>query len=340
MIYLDWNATTPARPGVVDAMSPWLSAPANPGSAHRFGREAARAVDEARTRVAALCGWPRDGVVFTGGATEANATVLSQGRWIASAVEHPSVLAYAAATMPVDADGVVRLGPLGGYDGVSVMLAQNETGVVQPIAEVIAAARAAGVLVHVDASQAPGKIALDALAEADFVTLAAHKLGGPRGVGALLVKPGREVRPLLRGGGQERGRRAGTLNVAGIVGFGVAAMQAAPMSPALRDRFEAGARALGGRVAGEGAPRLPNTSNVAFDGVDAPDLVIALDLAGFAISAGSACASGAHESSPVLKAMGFQGSAVRVSTGWATTAAEIDALLAALPPLLERLRGL
>lgn len=340
MIYLDWNATTPARPEALDAMIPWLAAPANPGSAHRLGREAARAVDQARAQVAAMCGWARDGVVFTGGATEANATVLSRGRWLATAIEHPSVLAWAAGTLPVDDQGVVRLGDdLSGYDGVSVMLANNETGVVQPIAEVVAAARRAGVLVHVDASQAANKIALDALAGVDFVTLAAHKFGGPRGVGALLVAQGREVAPLLRGGSQERGRRAGTTNVAGVVGMGVAASLAAPSSPALRDRLEAGLVAMGGRVAGAGAPRLPNTSMVAFDGIDAPDLVIALDLAGIAVSAGSACASGAHEPSHVLAAMGFGATGLRISTGWTSSDADVDALLAAMPPILARLRA-
>lgn len=344
MIYLDWNATTPGRPEAVEAAIPWLAAPANPGSAHRYGREAARAVDEARGSVAAMAGWHREGVFFTSGATEANATLLSRGRWVCSAVEHPSVLAWCGLTLPVDEEGVVRVSPadLAGHDGVSVMLANNETGVVQPIAEVAAAARAAGVKLHVDASQAPGKIVLDALAHADFVTLAAHKLGGPRGVGALLVRKGLSFEPLLRGGGQERGRRAGTTNVAGVVGFGVAAQWAAgaaPMSPALRDALEAGLVALGARVAGAGAPRLPNTSMVAFDGVDANDLVVALDLAGFAISAGSACASGSPEPSHVLRAMGWAASGVRFSLGWATTRAEVDAVLAALPAILARLRA-
>jgi cysteine desulfurase len=174
---------------------------------------------------------------------------------------------------------------------------------------------------------------------ADTVTISAHKFGGPQGVGALLVRRGVEPEPLLRGGPQERGSRAGTHAVAAIVGMGAAARAVAPMPPDLRDRLEAGLVALGGRVAGAGAPRLPNTSCVGFEGIDAADLVVALDLAGFAVSAGSACASGSPEPSHVLRAMGFPGSAVRFSLGPGNTEAEVDAVLAALPPILERMRA-
>lgn len=341
MIYLDHNATTPLCSAARDAMLPWLGVPANPFSAHRLGREAAAAVDRARARVAALVGWPRETVVFTSGATEANATALHGGRWRVAAVEHPSVLAWAADTIPVDADGVVRTdtvhpNELSAYSGLSVQLANNETGVIQPIAALAALARQAGVLFHVDASQAPGRIPL--AIEADLITLSAHKLGGPQGVGALLVRRGLQPAPLLRGGPQERGRRAGTPNVAGIVGFGaaVAALPAA-LSSALRDHLEARLVGLGGRVASAGAPRLPNTCAVAFGTIDAGDLVMALDLEGVAVSVGSACASGSPEASHVLRAMGFEGSAVRFSLGHDTTPEQVDAAADAVARVLARI---
>lgn len=337
-IYLDYNATSPVRPDVVEAMLPWLARPANASSAHRFGRDATQAVDRARAAVADLCGWHREGVVFTGGATEANATLLSRGRWAVSAVEHPSVLAWGCASLPVDACGVVSLEALpDGITGMSVMLANNETGVIQPLRAIAAAARARGLLLHVDAAQAPGRIALD-LEGADAVTISAHKLGGPQGVGALLLRRGLAVEALLRGGPQERGRRAGTHNVAGIVGFGVAAAGAGTMTARLRERLEGGLVALGAAVAGAGAERLPNTTCVRFDGIEAADLVVALDLAGIAASAGSACASGSPEPSHVLRAMRFAGSAVRFSLGRDSVDAEVDAVLATLPTILARMR--
>jgi cysteine desulfurase len=328
LIYLDHNATTPLHPAVREAMLPWLGVPAHPMSAHALGRAAARAIDEARARVAALCGWHREGVFFTSGATEANATVLSRGGWHVAATEHPSVLTWATEVLPVDAEG--RVTEVRG-ERVSVMLANNETGVVQRVA------RPPGGLLHVDASQAPGRVPVEV--DADFVTLSAHKMGGPAGVGALLVRKGVAFEPLLRGGPQERGKRAGTHAVAQIVGFGVAASVASPMSPASRDRLEAGLVALGGRVAGAGAERLPNTTCVGFEGVDAADLVVALDLAGIAASAGSACASGSPERSHVLRAMGFEGTAVRFSLGPTNTTEEVDAALVATREALARLKG-
>ncbi len=339
MIYLDHNATSPLRPAALEAMIPWLGAAANPFSAHALGRAAAAAVDRARGQVAALAGWHREGVYFTSGATEANTTALSRGRWRVSAVEHPSVLVWGDGVVPVDDRGRVVLDglvdALEGYTGLSVMLANNETGVVEPIAELAALARRAGVLLHVDASQAPGRIPLRV--DADFVTLSAHKFGGPQGVGALLVRPGRAPEPLLRGGPQERGRRAGTPNVAGIVGMGAAAACVFDaMRPARRDRLEAGLVALGGRVAGAGADRLPNTTCVAFNGIEAADLVMALDLEGVAVSAGSACASGSPEPSHVLRAMGFVGSAVRFSLGPDTTDAEVDTATDSVARVLAR----
>ncbi len=344
MIYLDHNATTPLRATAYEAMVPWFEAPANSFSIHAFGRSAAAAVDRARSQVAALVGWAREGVYFTSGATEANTTVLSHGRWLVSAVEHPSVLAWGAGTLPVDAEGRVRLdvlgapGALDGYIGLSVMLANNETGVINPIVEVATIARNAGVLLHVDASQAPGRIPMRI--DADFVTLSSHKFGGPQGMGALLVRPGLAPEPLLRGGPQERGRRAGTHNVAGIVGMGAAAASSYDaMKPLRRDRLERSLVAIGGRVAGAGADRLPNTCCVGFDGVDAADLVMALDLEGIAASAGSACASGSPEPSHVLRAMHFLGSAVRFSLDADTTEEDVDAAAAAVARVLARLAG-
>lgn len=320
-------------------MLPWLGRPGNPSSLHWFGREAALAVDVARAQVAAACRWHRDGVVFTSGATEGNATVLTTGRWLVSAVEHPSVRAFAAATLPVDSAGRVLLpDDAGGCDGVSVMFANNETGVIQPIAEVIAWARQRGLRVHIDAAQALGRVDFPKI-DADFITVSAHKHGGPQGVGAVLVRRGLRLVPLLRGGPQERGQRAGTHHVAGIVGAGAAAEAARPMAPTLRDRLEAGLVALGGRVAGAGAERLPNTCCVGFDGLDAADLAMALDLEGVAVSAGAACASGSSERSPVLIAMGFEGTALRFSLGHATTAAEVDTALGHVSAVLARVRG-
>ncbi|MDP2306981.1 MAG: cysteine desulfurase family protein [Pseudomonadota bacterium] len=342
MIYLDHNATSPLRPIALEAMVPWLGAPANPFSQHALGRAAAAAIDRARAQVAALAGWLREGVYFTSGATEANTTVLSRGRWIVSAVEHPSVLVWADRLLPVDAEGRVCLEELAapgyfeGYSGLSVMLANNETGVLSPIAELATLARRAGVLLHVDASQAPGRVPMRI--DADFVTLSAHKFGGPQGVGALLARPGISPEPLLRGGPQERGVRAGTHNVAGVVGMGAAAAATfAAMSPARRDRLERSLVAFGGRVAGAGADRLPNTSCVAFDGVEAADLVMALDLEGIAVSAGSACASGSPEPSHVLRAMGFAGSAVRFSLDADTTDGDVDAAAVAVARVLARM---
>ncbi len=339
MIYLDYNATAPLLARARAAMEPWWGVPANPSAAHRLGRDAAMAVDRARQLVADLVAWPRDGVVFTSGASESNATVFASGRWAASAVEHPSVRAWAASVVPVDEQGVIdiaALAELHDIDGVSVMYANNETGVIQPVAEVIALARKRGLRVHVDASQAPGRVPLGPLAGADFVTLASHKLGGPQGVGALCVARMTSPAPMVRGAAQERGWRAGTHNVAGIVGFGAASVVAGAecLSPTLRDRLERGLVGLGGTVAGGGAPRLPNTSCVSFGTVLAPDLVAALDLAGIAASAGSACASGAARPSSVLQAMGFAGSGVRFSLGSGTTQDEIDATLAAMARIL------
>lgn len=338
-VYLDWNATAPLSAVARGGMEPWLGVPANPNAAHAWGREAALAVDEARARVGAVVGAPREAVVFTSGATEANATALSRGRWLASAVEHPSVRAWAGGEIPVDRDGRVDLQWLAdhlheGWDGVAVQLANHETGVLQPLAEVARLVRAAGLPLHVDAAQALGRVPVEV--DCDTLALSAHKAGGPTGVGALVVRRG-EVWPLLRGGPQERGRRAGTSPVAAIVGF--AAVAGGLQEPALRDRLEPRLAALGGEVVGSALPRLPNTTCVRFEGLEAADLAAALDLEGFAVSVGAACASGSPERSPVLRAMGIPGSALRVSTGPTTTPAELDAFVTHLERVLHRVRG-
>lgn len=345
MIYLDYNATAPLRPRARAKILAWLDRPANPSAAHGYGREAAMAVDHARTVIGALFGWDRDGVVFTGGASESNATVLSRGRWAASAVDHPSVRLWAAQLLPVDEHGVVSLDAIRqveGVDGVSVMLANNETGTVQPIAEVIAIARSRGLRVHVDAAQAPGRVPLEVLRGADSVTLASHKIGGPQGVGALCVQKAWDAAPMIRGAQQERGWRAGTHNVAGIAGFGAAAAEVAAsplLSSTLRNELEAGLVALGGTVAGAGAPRLPNTSFVAFTGIGAPELVMMLDLEGVCASAGSACSSGSARPSAVLAAMGFAGSAVRFSLGRETKPLDVADTLRAMTKVLSNARA-
>ena len=351
-VYLDHNATTAVRPAVRDAVAEALELTGNASSVHRFGRAVRSLIEDARERVAALLGArPRD-IVFTSGGTEANALALrgaAQGsdrpQVLASAVEHPSVLKAAPGieSLPVDADGVIDLSALDARLAadatpalVSVMLANNETGVIQPLAEVSEIARRHGARVHCDAVQAAGKIAVDpAGLGVDMVSLSAHKIGGPTGVGALVLFGDADISALLQGGGQERGRRAGTENVPGIAGFGVAAEAAQgglsdfATLGAWRDGIEA---VLGGhagvRVFGAGVSRLANTSCLTMPGVQAEQQIIALDLAGVAVSAGSACSSGKVEPSHVLAAMGAPAdeaaTAIRVSLGWNTTEDEVQ----------------
>jgi cysteine desulfurase len=362
-VYLDYNATAPLKPAVIDAMTAALAESGNASSVHRFGRLARRAIEAAREDVAALVGASAEQVVFTSGGTEANALALHAAgagrRIIVSAVEHDSVLKAAADAeiLPVDARGEVDLAALQSMlerDArpalVAVMLANNETGVIQPLALISHVAHAHGALVHCDAVQAAGKMPIDMKRlGVDSLALSAHKLGGPQGVGALVFSDTVELRPLLRGGGQERGWRAGTENVAGIRGLGMAARLAAAELPAmqalarLRDDMEARLlRAMPqAMVVAPGAGRLPNTSCVALPGVSAETLVIALDLAGIAVSAGSACSSGKVRASHVLQAMGLgpeiAGSAIRISLGWRTTAEDIDHLVEAWAALRARL---
>jgi len=362
--YLDWNATAPLRPEAAAAMSAMLARCGNPSSVHRWGRAARQAVEGARSAVGALLGVPPDGVIFGSGGTEANHLALlgcGRQRVLVSAVEHDSVLRAVpeAERIPVDRDGVVVLETLDNLLAadprpalVSVMLANNETGVLQPLAAIAAIARAHDALLHCDAVQAAGKIALDADAiGADLVSLSAHKLGGPPGIGALVVTDDLELTPLLRGGGQERGRRAGTENLAGIAGFAAAAVAAAEQIVvydrvrALRDALEAGIAAIAPEavVLGAAAPRLPNTAAIAMPGVAAETQVIALDLDGVMVSAGAACSSGKVGPSHVLEAMrvgpDLVGSTIRVSLGWNSSGADVAHFLRAWTTLYRRCRG-
>lgn len=354
MVYLDYNASAPMPECVARAVTAAMQLFGNPSSVHGYGRAARAVIEAARRDVAALVGARPQDVVFTSGATEANLLALTgsgRRRVLVSAIEHVSVLDAApdAERIPVRPDGIVDLDALSRMLAaddtpalVSVMLANNETGVIQPIAAVAALAAAAGALLHCDAVQGPGRIPVDIAAlGADFLTLSAHKFGGPKGVGALVLRDGVRLSALIRGGGQERGLRGGTENVPGIAGFGAAARHAAALLARagaiarLRDRLEAKVRALAPEVVifGADAPRLPNTSCIALPGVRAETQVMALDLAGFAVSAGAACSSGKVQPSHVLRAMGadamLAACAIRVSLGPDTTAAEVDAFVEA-----------
>ena len=347
-VYLDHNATTPALPGVVDAMSAALKQPGNASSVHRYGRLVRRMVDDAREAVARLVGASAGNVIFTSGGTEANNLALRgfSSRALVSAVEHESVLAARddVTRVPVDQNGLVNLDQLKillrdsePQTLISVMCANNETGVIQPIAQVTALAHEYGALVHCDAVQAAGKMPVDMEAlGVDMLTLSAHKLGGPQGVGALILRAGLDPEPLLRGGGQERRRRAGTENMPGIAGFGAAAAAVLGTELAysdiacLRDAMER--RILDvvpdAVIYGGTAARLANTSCIGLPGVTGEMQVMTFDLAGVAVSAGSACSSGKVSPSHVLQAMGQNADnakcAIRVSLGRTTTPAEID----------------
>ncbi|UYN97481.1 MAG: cysteine desulfurase [Enhydrobacter sp.] len=355
--YLDHNATSPLRPAAFDAMVEALRASGNPSSVHRVGRSARARLDRARRQVADLVGALPAEVVFTSGGTEANNLVLAgcgRRRLLVSAVEHDSVLkaAVGAEILPVDGEGRIDLGqleqrltPSREPALVSVMFANNETGVLQPIAEVVRLARSVGALVHCDAVQGAGKVAVDLHGlGVDYLTLSAHKLGGPAGVGALVVRDGAPLMPDRIGGGQESNRRAGTENVAGIVGFGAATVEAKAglATEGLRDHMEGALLDLapGAYVFGAGAVRLPNTTCVSMPGVRAETQVMALDLAGVCVSAGAACSSGKVTRSAVLLAMGvapaIAETAVRISLGWNSQASDIERLIAAWRDLYIR----
>ena len=373
MIYLDHNATTPLDARVLDAMLPYLAGPyANPSSSHRLGRAARDAIEAARAQVAALVDADPGEVTFTSGGTEANnfaikgvAASVRKGRLLYSAVEHPCVVepmkalaaqGWAVETIAVDSEGRVDAAAyarqLAGGDVrlVSCMVANNETGVIQDVAALAAQARKAGALFHADAVQAAGKIPVSFRAlGVDLMSLSSHKIYGPKGAGALVADAAVELVPLLHGGGQERNLRGGTENVAALVGFGAAAELAGVEMEArrahtqrLRDRLQARLAALPNvTLFGARAPRLPNTVQFAVAGVHSATLLGLLDKQGFAVSSGSACASGTDEPSPVLLAMGVPAElalcAIRVSLGKDNTEAEVDRFASALRELLSGL---
>ena len=378
-IYLDHNATTPLDPLVADRMSQAMrDVWGNASSVHHFGQQAKAALDEARGAVGALIGGDASEIVFTAGGTESDNLAIRgaaeaiepSGRkhLVTSAIEHEAVLntmkalarrGWRVTIVPVDASGIVSIDRL--RDAitddtalVSVMHANNEIGTIQPIADVAALAHERGALFHTDAVQSAGKIPIDVRAlGVDLLTIAGHKFYGPKGTGALWMKRGVRLVSPVTGGKQERNRRAGTENVPALVGLGVAADVArkkmadeAPRLSALRDRLETGvlSNVPGTERNGAASPRVPNTTNISIDRVEAESMLIGLDLAGIAVSSGSACSSGTLEPSHVLKAMGLPHArtlgSIRFSLGAANTQADIDRVIEALPPLVEKLRSL
>jgi cysteine desulfurase len=357
MTYLDANATETLRPEARAAALAALDLGGNSASVHASGRAARRLLEDSRESIAARFGGRPADLVFTSGGTEADALAVhalgSGRRLIVGATEHAAVCAAAAgaAVLPVDSEGVADLEALrrllagGGTALVCLMLANNETGTLQPVAEAARLCRQAGALLHVDAVQAAGRIALDfAALGADSLALSSHKLGGPQGAGALLLTPSLSdgLAPLIAGGGQERGRRGGTPPLPAIAGFAAAARAAdgAGSLAVWRDAAEQGAVAAGAVSLGAGAPRLPNTCCLALPGVRADTQVIALDLAGVRVSAGAACSSGKVARSHVLDAMGagaLAGEAIRVSLPWCAGAADIDTFLQAYRAMVARL---
>jgi cysteine desulfurase len=378
-VYFDYNATSPVAPAAADAMDRTAREVfGNPSSVHHFGQQAKAALDEARSAIAALIGGEATEVVFTSGGTESDNAAIrgaaealepaGRRHLIASAIEHEAVLntlrslarrGWRTTLLPVDHSGIVspaavRAALTDDTAVVSVMHANNEIGTIQPIAEIAAVAHERGALVHTDAVQSTGKIPVNVQAlGVDLLALSAHKFGGPKGVGALWIRRGTRLLPMVTGGKHERNRRAGTENVPGIAGMGAAARLAlAKLAPEaerlsrLRDRLEAGilAGVSGTVVNGAGTLRVPNTTNISFDRVEAESLLIALDLEGVAVSTGSACSSGTLEPSHVLKAMGFPAhrtqNSLRFSLGMFSTEEEVDRVIALLPDLVEKLRGL
>ncbi len=371
MIYLDNASTTRIRPEARDAMQ---SAPfANPSSIHAAGRAARKAVEDARETIADLYGGDPKGLTFTSGATEADNLALfgaaealraKGNRVVVSAVEHPAVLeaaehltkgGFEAVLAPVDSDGRVDVAALErlltpGTILVSVMAANNEVGTIQPVAEIAELCRSRKIVFHCDAAQAAGKVAFKF--GADLVTISSHKMHGPRGAGALYVKPGTPIAPMQVGGGQEFERRAGTEHVEGIVGFAAAARamasdlrETSARVGRLRERLEAGLRAAAPlKIQGPAKERLPHILSVAFEGCDGEAIVIALDAQGVCVSSGSACASQSLVPSHVLTAMGRSPeetrSTVRFSLGWDTTEADVDAAVSRVPPVIARLRSI
>jgi len=378
-IYLDHNATTPLHPAVAERMSAALAEDfGNPSSLHHFGQRAKAVVDQARSAVAALIGADASEIIFTSGGTESDNLAI-RGAWealertprrhlISSAIEHEAVLNTVKALakrgaettlLPVGDEGIVspdalRAALRDDTALVSIMHANNEIGTVQPIAELSQIARERGAMVHTDAVQSAGKIPVNVKdLGVDMLSISAHKFYGPKGIGAIWIRRGLRLLPTLTGGKQERGRRAGTENVPGIVGMGVAAdIARAKMAEegtrvaALRDRLETGILgAVSGTILnGARVPRVPNTTNISFDRVEAESLLIALDLEGIAVSTGSACSSGTLEPSHVLKAMGFAAhrtqNSIRFSLGASNTQTDVDRVIAVLPEIVEKLRHL
>ncbi|MBZ5600993.1 MAG: cysteine desulfurase [Acidobacteriia bacterium] len=371
MFYFDHNATTPVSAEVLEAMLPVMTEVyGNASSIHHFGQAARQKLDDARRQVAALLGATPEEIVFTSGGTEAdNLAVIGTlgfkaGHAITTTIEHPAVLASCAqlesvTRVEVDSRGLVdpediRRALRPDTKIVSVMHANNELGVIQPLKEIAAIAREAGAVMHSDGVQAAGKIPLN-LADlgVDLYSIAGHKFYAPKGVGALFVRKGTKLAAMMHGGHHERDRRAGTENVSGAVGLGRAAQWMIDQGPAewsrlaaLRDRLENAVldRIPGAHVNGAGAPRTPNTSNIRFDGIDSEPLLIALDLRGFAVSSGSACSSGAQEPSHVLTAIGLTKeqakSSIRFSLGRSNDAAQLDALVEAVVDSVAHLRKL
>ncbi len=378
-IYFDHNATTPVDPAVTDAVCAALGGDfGNPSSIHHFGQRAKSIVDDARSAVAALIGAQPSDLIFTSGGTESDNLAIrgaadllrARGRThlVTTGIEHEAVLhtvkalarmGWQTTVVPVDARGIVD--PARIVEAVtsetalvSVMHANNEIGTIQPVAELAAIAHEQGALFHTDAVQSAGKIPVNVVAlGADLLTMSGHKLNAPKGVGALWVRRGTRMSPVITGGRQERGRRAGTENVPAIVGFGVACTRAAakleteaPRLGALRDRLEQGILASVPRTAvnGDASCRVPNTTNVSFEGVEAESLLIALDLEGVAVSTGSACSSGTLEPSHVLRAMGLSShrtqNSLRFSLGVGNTGEQVDRVIGLLPRVVEKLRSL
>ncbi len=372
--YLDHNATTPLAPEVREAMLPWFGTRfGNASSRHEYGRAARKAIDEARGQVATAVGAHFTEVIFTSGGSEANnlflkgaASLMKPGLLAVGSTEHPCVLeparqlrraGWTLASLAVDAQGRLDAQALADVLAqrprlVSVMLANNETGVIQDVAALAPPVRAAGGWLHCDGVQALGKLPLDFRAlGVQGLSLSSHKIYGPLGAGALVVDKRVELAPLIAGGGQERNLRSGTENVAAIVGFGAAcarlsaeALAAQAALAGLRTRLEGGVASLGGQIFAQAAPRLANTSFFAFPGIDGDTLVGKLDRVGFAVASGSACSSANPEPSHVLLAMGvapeLARSAVRVSLGAGNTLADVDEFLRALAEMLASLRGL
>lgn len=362
-IYLDYNATCPVRPEVIGCVSDAMGVAGNASSIHADGRSARKLIEDAREQIAGLVNVRPAQIVFNSGATEGNNTILSgydDKLALVSEIEHPSILEASGGhdRIPATKDGLVDLDALAQMldsapvNLVCVQLVNSETGAIQPINDIAALAKKHGAKLHCDAVQAAGRIDIDFKAlDIDYMTLSAHKFGGPQGVGALIFREGLLLPKLLRGGGQEKRQRAGTENVAGIAGFGLAARMAKAdiaayqtKTKALQLKLEKSLREIANDlvIVSESAPRVTNTTNIILPGISAETQLMAMDLEGVSVSSGSACSSGSFKPSHVLAAMGYNAddskSALRFSTGWATTDADIDDALKAYERMVTRVR--